>query len=521
MKVLILGAGGILGQWMRLNVPDLVKPIWHRRTADLMHIGCDLTDATTVRAFLDQYQSDVIVNLAGESRPDVVEKDPQRYRWINADMPIRLARWCDENKRRLIQVSTQAVFSGEEPSYTPENYCRPVNHYGRQKLAAEDVLAYASAIVVRPTFILGIRPLPHIGRQNPAEQILSGQNRQVDDRWFSPLFADDAARLIWRIVTHEANGQKVIHLGIPKRVSRFDIALALGIEVEAVSHDSFDGIAARPMDTTYSYGSSRSFIDWEYGIRRCLSDWRSRAEHGLQDKATELALFSGMNLETATGKLSCGFRHLHQEVARDFRRLNPQDDVALLEWYRNTDAYLWELSAYHEDRGFNYAGMCRGISERLKQLGVKSVLVMGDGIGTMTLHFAKQGFDATYHDLAGSRTARFAAFRYWRQTGREMPQCLTIDWAPDLAGQYDAIVCSDFLEHVTDVPSWVKAMRGCLKPGGVMFTQNAFGPAMGSGTNGSIPMHLSRNDRYEKEWDPMLSQIGFVQESSNWYRKSA
>jgi dTDP-4-dehydrorhamnose reductase len=521
MKVLILGSSGIIGQHMRLCVPDNVQPIWHRRTSDCLHVFADLFNGAEVKEFLETYRPGIIVNLAGESSTDSVENFPKRYHSLNALMPLKLAEWADANRSSLIQISTQAVFDGGDPPYGPFDGRMPVNEYGRQKLIAEDVLAYRTAIVVRPTFVLGVRPLPHVGRQNPVEQMLAGQKQQVNDRWFSPLFAEDAARLIWRIVTHGAGGQKAIHLGIPKRVSRFDIAQALGLEVEPVSHDSFSGIAPRPVDTTYDNGSSRHFIDWEYGIRQCLSDWVSRHYGGLQDKATELALFCGINLETAVQKLSYGFRHLHHEVTQDFRRLNPEDDAGLLEWYRNTDAYLWELSSYHEDRGFNYRGMCAGISERLKSLGVKSVLVMGDGVGTMTLHFANQGFEATYHDLAGSRTARFAAFRYWRQTGREMPQCLTIDWAPDLSGEYDAIVCSDFLEHVTDVPSWVQAMRGCLKSGGVMFTQNAFGPAMGSGTNGSIPMHLSRNDRYEKEWDPMLSEIGFVQDSSNWYRKSA
>jgi len=520
MKVLILGASGITGQHMRLCVPEDVTPIWYRRNADPLHAGRDLKDAATLGAFLDEHQPDVIVNLAGESRPDVVEKTPHEFRWINADMPICLARWCDENRRRLIQVSTQAVFSGNNPPYDPMDDRCALNQYGHQKQAAEDVLAHECATVVRPTFVLGIRPLPHVGRANPVEQMLAGQKRQVDDRWFSPLFAEDAARLLWRIVTHSA-GERVIHLGIPRRVSRSDIADALGMDAEEVSHDGFPGIAPRPIDTTYDAASTRHFMGWEDGIQGVLSAWRSRRDHDLQDKVLELALFAGLTHEAAAVKLSRGFRKLHQDVAADFRRANPQDDQALLEWYRKTDAYLWELSAYHADPGFNYSGMCHGISAHLKGLGVKSVLILGDGVGTMTIHFAREGMDATYHDLVGSRTAAFGAFRYWRQLGIEMPVCLTSGWAPELRGQHDAIVCSDFLEHVTDVPAWVAAIKGCLRPGGVLFSQNAFGPAMGSGTNGSIPMHLQRNDRFEKDWDPMLSQIGFVQDSSNWYRKAA
>jgi len=40
---------------------------------------------------------------------------------------------------------------------------------------------------------------------------------------------------------------------------------------------------------------------------------------------------------------------------------------------------------------------------------------------------------------------------------------------------------------------------------------------MGSGPDGSMPMHLERNDRFETDWDPLLFGMGFSQECSNWY----
>ena len=110
-------------------------------------------------------------------------------------------------------------------------------------------------------------------------------------------------------------------------------------------------------------------------------------------------------------------------------------------------------------------------------------------------------------------------FRLWRHTGKAEPYVLTGGWEPELDSGYDAVACCDYLEHVTDVPAWTRAIKAALKPGGLLMSQNAF--ACGSGDNGSIPMHLARNDRYEKDWDPLLAGMGFIQESSNWYRKAA
>ena len=520
MKVLILGASGIIGQHLRLVVPEGVTPIWHRKTADALHIGRDLSKLDAAWNLCEEIRPEIIVNLAGESSTDEVERNPTQHEYLNARMPLVLAEWCENNGARLIQVSTQAVFSGELPPYGPTDECCPVNRYGKQKLMAEGVLAYRNSIVARPTFILGVRPLPYVGRPNPIEQMLSGLCNQVCDRWFSPLFAEDAASLLWKIVLYEER-ERIVHLGIPAKTSRASVAEALGIRFNAARHSDFGAIAPRPIDTTYDGTTARHFISFEDGIRACKRAWESETWNDLEDKAIEIALFLGIPKQQAADKLNRGFRALHQEVAADFRRFNPKDDAALLEWYRNTEAYIWELSAYHSDPGFNYSGNCKGITERLVSAGVRNALVLGDGVGTMTIALAKAGIDAVYHDLTGSRTAAFAAFRYERQIGEPMPQMLTSGWEPAMSGGFDAVVCNDFLEHVTDVPAWVAAIKSVLRPGGLFEAQNAFGPAMGSGPNGSIPMHLSRNDRFEKDWDPMLSNLGFSQLSSNWYQKAA
>jgi predicted methyltransferase len=75
------------------------------------------------------------------------------------------------------------------------------------------------------------------------------------------------------------------------------------------------------------------------------------------------------------------------------------------------------------------------------------------------------------------------------------------------------------LEHVPNVEAWVSAIFAALKPGGLFCAQNAF--ACGSGPDGSIPMHLAVNDRFEHDWDPLLTAVGFEQISSNWYRRPA
>lgn len=264
MKTLLLGSSGIIGTHLRASIPEGITATFHRRTPSPGYIHADLSEAGTVQNLLRYHRPDVIVNLAGESNTDAVERDPAATHAINVELPALLA----STGIRLIHISTQAVFSGNEPTYGPHAMPNPINAYGRQKDAAEAaVLAHSHTTVIRPTFVLGVRHDPSIGRQNPIEAMLLGQRKQVADRWFSVSFAPDVAACIWTAVTAKIP-RRIIHAGIPKRVSRYDIARDLGLSVDPVSHEDFPGLAPRPKDTTYSVGEYT--MSYENGLKYCL-----------------------------------------------------------------------------------------------------------------------------------------------------------------------------------------------------------------------------------------------------------
>ncbi len=187
-----------------------------------------------------------------------------------------LARYADLRGVHLIHISSQAVFSGECAPYDAAAIQAPINEYGKQKQFAERsvFLRREFVTIIRPTFVLGIRPDPTVGRPNPVELMLRGQKQQVNDRWFSPSFAPDVAALIWDVCRRKPSGE-VIHAGVPIRTTRYEIAKALGCDVVAVSHEDFSGSAPRPRDTTYApdavYG-----MTFEQGIADCLRRWKAR-----------------------------------------------------------------------------------------------------------------------------------------------------------------------------------------------------------------------------------------------------
>lgn len=524
MKVVVIGAGGIIGQHLHVSVPEGIEATFTRRTESHLYRGFDLCRAQEPGDLLDEVMPDVVVNLAGESRPDIVEQDHGKYWSLNCGVVGALGQWCDTYNKTLIHVSSQAAID-------------PVNHYGIQKYHADDHLAghCKNWSIVRPTFVLGIRPFPGIGRENPAERMLSGQERQsVDDRYFAVAFAWDVAEMIWKLC-QGAPTQSIHYVGGPTRLSRYELAvlLASNRDITPIKHEDIPNLAPRPLDTSGPYvKDSYHTASLANGILRLREEWDSRVNDDVCYRAKELAAFLHLPYEVVGARLSQGFGPLHNAVTADFNRVNPKSEEELTAWYRTTDAYLYELTAYHVDGGFNYFGMSSGIAAALKSKGVEKVLCLGDGTGDLSIAVAQAGMSAWYNDLYGSRIANFAESRFTMR-GRmgngigllETGSFTPISYPGDRAdmgiplGAFDAIVSADFLEHVPNVEEWVRAIYGNLVPGGLFFAQNAFN--CGSGPQGSIPMHLTVNDHFEKDWDPLLNSIGFVQESSNWYRKPA
>jgi dTDP-4-dehydrorhamnose reductase len=549
LKVAVLGCGGVIGQHMMISVPENIEPLFVRKHPFPLSHALDLEDWTATKAWLDEHQPAVIVNLAGESRPDVVERDHEQYGWINNGLASELAEWCDGAKSHLVHVSTQAVFSGKDAPYQPGMVLDPVNWYGNQKQCAEISIAECAEnwTIVRPTFVLGIRPFQALGRENPAEAILSGAQRwQVDNRWFSISFAWDVAEMLWKMATLQPKG-KIVHCGNPERLSRYELAKLLNPDgqFEAITHEHLQTgmpLAERPLDTTYRDAYFETPLKEGLRLLRLYYQWR--AEDTLQHRAMELAAFLREPWVDCHSELGQGFGPLHNAVSDDFRnavevhektlegwidpplRQSPANEDELLAWYRGTEAYLWELTAYHCDAGFAYDKTCEGIITHLttdwmgRVEAVKAkyrVLCLGDGVGTLAIKMKEAGFDAAYHDLFASRTSAFALTRFAMRFTDPITERMSSTFEPPIIDGYDAVVSLDYLEHVPNVKEWVLVIFAALKPGGLFCAQNAF--AIGSGPEGDMPMHLACNDRFEKDWDPLLAKIGFVQESPQWYRK--
>ncbi len=161
MKLLIIGVSGMLGQTLfkvASQQPDLevYGTVRHRdarvldflQTTESRIFECELESAIDPLLYCSP---DVVINCAGIIKQLGSAQTALSYIRVNALAPYVLADLCESQGARLIQLSTDCVFSGRVGQYTETDIPDPVDLYDRSKLLGE--VTHAPHLTVRTSFI--------------------------------------------------------------------------------------------------------------------------------------------------------------------------------------------------------------------------------------------------------------------------------------------------------------------------------------------------------------------------------
>ncbi|QIB65702.1 dTDP-4-dehydrorhamnose reductase [Kineobactrum salinum] len=136
--VVIAGADGQLGRELQCTAPTGVRCLGLNRTQ------LDITDPASIHRCLQELQPAWLLNAAAYTAVDRAEQEEALALQVNAEGAANLATACAERDIRLLQVSTDFVFSGESGRpYQVDAPPEPLGAYGRSKLAGEQAVVSA------------------------------------------------------------------------------------------------------------------------------------------------------------------------------------------------------------------------------------------------------------------------------------------------------------------------------------------------------------------------------------------
>ncbi len=148
MKLLVFGVTGMLGHRICRLLAERFE-IWgtfHKHDVGERHnilppecslAGVDAQNFSTIRSVIEKVKPDTVVNCIGivKQRDEAKQAIPSIH--VNALFPHQLADLCVERGIRVIQISTDCVFSGSRGNYSEIDVPDPVDLYGRTKLLGE------------------------------------------------------------------------------------------------------------------------------------------------------------------------------------------------------------------------------------------------------------------------------------------------------------------------------------------------------------------------------------------------
>ncbi|MDX6251788.1 MAG: dTDP-4-dehydrorhamnose reductase [Kribbellaceae bacterium] len=241
MKLLITGGAGHLGsELIRLTDHEVVATYNNSAPASGVHAyRVDIRRRAEVEALIREVRPDAIINTAYRQSDWATTADGA----ANVAAAARGAR--------LIQVSSDAVFSGKSSPYDELSPPDPVTPYGAAKAAAETAVR-----VIDPTAVIARTSLV-IGGSSPHEQLVhrlaAGEPGSLfTDNIRCPVHVSDLASALLELLESDHAG--VAHLAGPEPISRYDMGRLIaerdGIDTAVLPRGS--GPSDIRMDSTHT-----------------------------------------------------------------------------------------------------------------------------------------------------------------------------------------------------------------------------------------------------------------------------
>ena len=237
MKVLLTGAAGQLGRALIASCPTEVELISSTRIGGTGLEALDLADASDCRKAVEKHRPDWVLNAGAYTAVDKAESEPELALAVNALAPAAFAQVLQEQGGRLLQLSTDFVFNGQQGSpYLVDQLRDPLGVYGSTKAKGEEAVEAVfgnsgEGIILRTSWVVG-----PVGKNFALTMLRLHREREqlgvVADQVGCPSSTLNLAVACWRAVQlgskHEQPLPPVLHWSDIGAASWFDVSVAVG-----------------------------------------------------------------------------------------------------------------------------------------------------------------------------------------------------------------------------------------------------------------------------------------------------
>lgn len=284
MKVLVTGAGGQLGHDVCCELKKRGIPYLGTTSSQM-----DITDLSAVQAACEMFCPEAIIHCAAWTAVDLAETKAQDAFLVNETGSRNLAITAKKLGAKLIYVSTDYVFSGQEGGiYEVDSETKPINVYGKSKLAGEQAVQsiLEHYFIVRISWAFGIN-----GNNFVKSMIKLSETRKelsvVSDQIGSPTYTGDLAPLLCDMIQTEAYG--IYHATNEGYCSWYEFAKEIFLRIQKevvvypISSKEYPTAAQRPKNSKLSKESLvrngfSKLPHWKDALSRFIAEYQNSME---------------------------------------------------------------------------------------------------------------------------------------------------------------------------------------------------------------------------------------------------
>ncbi|MEM4067734.1 MAG: NAD(P)-dependent oxidoreductase [Candidatus Micrarchaeaceae archaeon] len=273
MKILILGSEGQLGRELLKLYPESYGTSHNPSKSNYLPIE----QKGAVVNLIERKKPRVVINSAAITNVDRCEKEKNYAYSVNGLSVKYILKACQNIDAKLVHISTDYIFDGNEGNYAEDAHPNPINYYGLSKLIGE---TYANScegnLVIRTSGVFGY------SNNFPLFAYRKLKNREVVNAikgFYSPIHAKNLALAIKELID---KGEEGIVNVAGERVSRTQIAVTIaeyfGLDKSLVKESDQVPLlqAKRPFDSSLNIDKAKNLIDFDfYSLKTNLDAFQS------------------------------------------------------------------------------------------------------------------------------------------------------------------------------------------------------------------------------------------------------
>jgi len=293
MRILVTGKNGQLGRSIQKIVNTDSKINNHTCSNEFVFVGreeLDFNSESNIKHYFNKHDKfNIVINCAAYTAVDKAEQEAELANQVNHLAVKQLAAIAKKQQAKLIHISTDYVFDGEnDKPYTETDAVNPINVYGKTKLDGEKALQAMmplNAIIIRTSWVYS-----EYGNNFVKTMLGLGKDRDelsvVKDQIGSPTYATDLANVILGNIKNKEYSEsnqttQIYHYSNKGAISWYKFAQEIfkigevSCKVSPIATQQYPTPAKRPKNTLMDKNKiaknfSVDIIEWKKSLNICI-----------------------------------------------------------------------------------------------------------------------------------------------------------------------------------------------------------------------------------------------------------